>query len=78
MKIAAIYKMDVVEKNIFRKTLVQYITSCDVKTTPAPDHRAVIINIRKHKLVRGPPYWKLNDSILNEDEYQSGIIEIFK
>ena len=41
------------------KTLVQYITSCDVKTTPAPDHRAIIINISKQKSVRGPSYWKL-------------------
>ena len=39
-----------------KKTLVQCITSCDVKTKSEPDHRAIIINISKQKSVRGPSY----------------------
>ena len=57
--------------------LVKNITRFNVKTTPSPDHRALIINIESHNHQRGKSYWKLNVSVLDHDEYKCKIIAIF-
>ena len=57
--------------------LVKNITRFNVKTTPSPDRRALIINIESHNHQRGKSYWKLNVSVLDHDEYKCKIPEIF-
>ena len=54
------------------------ITRCKVTTSPAPDHRAIIIQIENNHAKRGPGYWKLNATVLNENEYVEGIENIFE
>ena len=49
-----------------------------VKVAPVPDHEAVVIHSRSSKTSRGPGYWKLNSSALNDDELKIGIKDIFK
>ena len=58
--------------------LVKNITRSNVKTTPSPDHRAlIIINIESHNHQRGKSYLKLNVSVLDHDKYKCKITEIF-
>ena len=59
-------------------SVMQYIKSCNVNTSPAPDHKAIIIEIETHSQQRGPGYWKLNASVLNETKYIEGIENIFQ
>lgn len=42
------------------------------------DHRFLKIIVKIDKLKRGPGYWKLNTSHLDNDEYREGIKKIFK
>lgn len=42
------------------------------------DHRFLKIIVKIDKLKRGPRYWKLNTSHLENDEYREGIKNIFK
>lgn len=37
--------------------------------TPAPDHKAVITVLQKNIKKRGAGYWKLNNSVIDEEEY---------
>ena len=54
------------------------VTSCQHKITPAPDHKAVILVIEEGKTERGKGYWKLNVSILNDEEYRADIRQIIR
>ena len=51
------------------------INSC-ICNAPVPDHNAVYVNINISKNPRGPGYWKLNVSILKDEEYIRGIHEL--
>ncbi len=53
--------------------LNQYTKECTVKNAPTPDHSAVVCCLKIIHKERGPGYWKLNTSILNDKEYQHGI-----
>ncbi len=53
--------------------LNQYTKECIVKNAPTPDHSAVLCYLKIINKERGPGYWKLNTSILNDMEYQRGI-----
>ena len=51
--------------------------------SPAPDHRSVILEIKIKCNLRGKGYWKLNNSVLGEENYKiiknykEGIIKLF-
>ena len=48
------------------ESLTVHTDSRAIKQAPAPDHKAVTMNIRLRTNVRGKGYWKLNNSIINE------------
>ena len=49
----------------------------EISQTPAPDHKAISIALQISDNKRGKGYWKLNNSYLEYDEYQDGIIRIY-
>lgn len=53
------------------------VDKCDISISPAPDHKAVIMYLNKNVRNRGPGYWKLNSSVINEEEYSKVIEKIF-
>ena len=48
---------------------VDNITECNIKTIAQTDHRCVGISYRLSDIVRGPSYWKFNDSLLTDINY---------
>ena len=55
-------------KHNLKKSVVNY--------APVPDHKAVITDIVLRESIRGPGYWKLNTSILKDQQYKESIINI--
>ena len=46
------------------------VSSCDILPCPFSDHSAVLLSVSVPDAVPpGPGLWKLNTSILNEEEY---------
>ena len=46
--------------------VIHTVNNFQVKTSPAPDHKALQIIINRSLNRRGPSYWKLNTSVLTE------------
>ena len=60
------------------KPVIQNVNCCKITQAPAPDHKAVILDIRICNRTRGKGYWKLNNSVINEDKYKEGITDLYK
>ena len=60
------------------ESLTVHTDSCAIKQAPAPDHKAVTMNIRLRTNTRGKGYWKLNNSIINDEEYVEGITKLYE
>ena len=58
--------------------LETYVQSCVHKLTPCPDHKAAIMTLMFSERKRGKGYWKLNVSVLKEDDYRKSIRELIK
>ena len=56
--------------------LCSFVDKCDISISPAPDHKAVIMSLNQNVKKRGPGYWKLNNSVINEQAYADVIEEI--
>jgi exonuclease III len=50
--------------------LVESVKTCKISHAPTPDHKAVTTEFVIKKNIRGPSYWKLNNSILAEEKYK--------
>ena len=50
--------------------LVEFIINSDIYTAPTPDHKAVHTTLDILKNSRGRGLWKLNNAILDEDDYK--------
>jgi exonuclease III len=56
---------------------LQITKFCKITTAILTDHKAVVFNIEgKNFRPRGPGLWKLNTSVLDEEEYKKGIIKL--
>ena len=51
--------------------------ACKITESPAPDHRAVCLTLNLITKTRGAGYWKLNNSVLKENQYKEGITTLF-
>ena len=60
------------------KFLVQYATLCKTSYAPTPDHLGLETQFKISLNPRGPSYWKLNVSILNEDPYNELVRTVIK
>ena len=58
------------------QNLRQYISKCLITSCPAPDHKAVTLSLAINDKPRGPGYWKMNVSILNNTDYVDKVKEI--
>ena len=47
-------------------------TSCIVQA-PSPDHKAVVITLKCNENKRGKGFWKLNNSIIDNKDYEEGV-----
>ena len=52
------------------------VESCDHVITLCPDHKAVVLCVRGDERPRGRGYWKLNVSVLGEENYKESICKI--
>ena len=51
--------------------------SCSIIQAPAPDHKALVLNVQVSDRKRGKGYWKMNNSILTDEQYKTGITELY-
>ena len=51
------------------ESLVQTCASCEIISVPFTDHRAVYLEFNNASFVRGPGYWRFNNSLLREKEF---------
>jgi len=63
---------------ICSKEVEKYCKQCYITNAPVPDHKAVVMHICKNEIDIGKGYWKLNNTVLAEDDYKNGIENIFK
>ena len=57
-------------------TILEFIKSCEIIYAPVPDHKAVTTVIDTNNRKRGKGYWKLNNSILSDENYKILIKEL--
>ena len=53
---------------------------CQILSFPNSDHRGVFIKLKDFNINRGPGYWKLNNALLNEQDYLTlinNVIDVF-
>ena len=61
---------------LISKPNTKYITSCKIIQAPAPDHKAVVLNVKKCSKPRGKGYWKMNNSVISDEKYKEGITKL--
>ena len=49
--------------------LLDRITDCKHIFVPCTDHKGVSVNVALSEMIRGPSYWKFNNSLLNDENY---------
>lgn len=49
--------------------LMKYVTKCEIKNAPAPDHKIITCTLKGFGTPRGKGYWKLNTAFLEKDDY---------
>ena len=66
---------------LVKKDFVLNVKSCDIRPIliKSTDHQAVSIQLQSvSSETRGPGYWKINNGILNEQEYEDKINKIIQ
>ncbi len=58
--------------------ITSQVNISNIVPAPAPDHRAVDITLNFSRNKRGKGYWKMNASVLNDEEYMLGIESLIK
>jgi len=53
------------------------IVSSSINVAPTPDHSAVVVQYKERNIELGKGYWKLNNSILDDEDYKISIRNIF-
>ena len=56
--------------------LLNFCKSVSILTAPVPDHKGVVLHLKTENMQRGKGYWKLNVSVLKEEEYKTGIKQL--
>ncbi len=58
--------------------LANIVKNMEIKHAPVPDHKCIIVRISGLNRIRGPSYWKLNTSVLDDDNYRKGIEKVYR
>ena len=59
------------------RNIVSDTVTCVMRQAPTPDHKAIFIAVKVRHNTRGKGYWKMNNSVINEENYREGISELF-
>ena len=59
------------------RNIVSNTVTCVMRQAPTPDHKAVYIEVKARRNTRGKGYWKMNNSVINEENYREGISKLF-
>ena len=51
------------------ENFLQMCASCEILSVPFTDHRAVSLDVCSSSFVRGPGYWRFNNSLLKEQAF---------
>lgn len=51
--------------------------SCKISQSPAPDHKAVCLVVELSSNARGKGYWKFNNTMLKEKDFEDGVKNLF-
>ncbi len=60
------------------KSLCANLKHCILSQAPAPDHKAVVMEIGTNVKGRGRGYWKMNNSVIKEESYKQGIEKLYE
>ena len=66
--------------DFFSKHLTKFvkIKKVDIQTSIAPDHNMIILSLSwPNENPRGPGFWKFNNSLLEDKEYTTKILELY-
>lgn len=56
--------------------ILQFCVSCEIVTAPNTDHKAVVLEMNNTDFVRGPGYWRFNNSYLNDSQFTKEMNEM--
>ena len=56
--------------------ILQFCVSCEVVSAPNTDHKAVVLELNNNDFVRGPGYWRFNNSYLRDTQFIEGMNEM--
>ena len=59
-------------------SIMPWILSSEIIQAPAPDHKAVTVVLKSTENTRGKGFWKLNNSLLYDKEYEEGIRDLIQ
>ena len=61
------------------RNIISDTVTCVMRQAPTPDHNAILaeIKVRHRPNTRGKDYWKMNNSVINEENYREGISKLF-
>ena len=58
---------------LISNTIIQKINRCEIRHCPYSDHNLTYIKINLQKIDRGPSYWKMNSSVIKDNEFKSAL-----
>ena len=56
---------------LISNNLLNFTTKCNINTGYKSDHSIVTININFNKMIKGPGYFKLNNCLILDQDYQN-------
>ena len=59
------------------KSIIDWVVKANTKVSNAPDHKAVVLDLKILSEKRGPGLWKFNNSLVEDNEYIDLIKENF-
>ena len=63
---------------LISKHLTKFVKKVDIQTSIAPDHNMIILSLSwPNENPRGPGFWKFNNSLLEDKEYTTKILELY-
>jgi len=63
---------------LISKHLTKFVKKVDIQTSIAPDHNMILLSLSwPNENPRGPGFWKFNNSLLEDNEYTTKILELY-
>ena len=59
------------------RNIVSDTVTCVMRQAPTPDHKAIFVEVKVRHNTRSKGYWKMNNSVINEENYREGISKLF-